>query len=983
MSRQFWLQVAMIASVLAMAGVAGSPCAAAPEHLENFDGDQTICTVDETGGASVRSHRLDRQIRVGEGRSSEAIEFFSPRAGGTLSFYVPLKPSRVYPELTAAVQIRSNRPGATVWLRVVFPNQKDPEKDMALTALIRGETYSTPGKWQQLRCMTTDKRIQEMLVNERARLRNPNLNHQDLYVDRIYVAVPVSAGPGEIFIDDLRFGPIVDPRPDKQVEQVVADEGAVRSVELRLGRLEVEGRPYFARITPYHGESIESLKNAGFNVVLIPDLNDRKLLAELKQHNMWAMAEPPCAVSESGEILDARTAGIVPFGDETARILIWYVGTLVPEEKRANLIAWNEQIRHADRKFRRPIAADVMELERVFSRHLDLLSTSRHSIGTTMSPKDYRDWLIQKRKLANPGTFPMTWTQTEPVAANSRWRESLGRAPIVIEPEQIRMQVYAALSAGCRAIGYWKRTSLDDKSPGAEERRLVMTMINLELELLEPWLAAGSVSEIVPFTVGDSAARQIGRREIDSVSLKTATGKKEVERLATERMAQDRLANETAGELEAAIIESHLGTLVLAEWYDRNGQFVPKQNAANDASLVIPGVHDSAQAWEITPTSARTLSPGDSPGSPSVRKRVPGGLQVRLKKFDQDARIVLSDLNMKEKLDAKIEQIAPAYSRAAIDLAKAKLARVRVVDEELRSLDVLQTDAPQILSSAQQHIDVAEAAWDHKDYDTARIEAADAMQAMRILQRAHWNQALRMSSPISSPYTICFQTLPDHWRMINRIGRAKSNPPRNLLESGNFENQESIIENWFHSQNEVEGVRAAAELYPVNRKGAKGNYALRMIAVPAIGVDTPHVISQSPVTVCTPPVPVTAGQLVHIAGWVRVSTPVTGSLDGIMLYDNLTGSVGALRFRDKCNWQRFELVREVRDSGDFSLTMSLNGLGEVQFDDLKIVPLEPQTGSGDDDHKKPGTGSRGDLMRFLNPWQNRKTRTDEKRANND
>jgi hypothetical protein len=49
------------------------------------------------------------------------------------------------------------------------------------------------------------------------------------------------------------------------------------------------------------------------------------------------------------------------------------------------------------------------------------------------------------------------------------------------------------------------------------------------------------------------------------------------------------------------------------------------------------------------------------------------------------------------------------------------------------------------------------------------------MQLLRILQHAHWSDAAhRLYSPVSSPHTLCFQTLPDHWNMIARFGRTLS-----------------------------------------------------------------------------------------------------------------------------------------------------------------------------------------------------------------
>jgi hypothetical protein len=76
---------------------------------------------------------------------------------------------------------------------------------------------------------------------------------------------------------------------------------------------------------------------------------------------------------------------------------------------------------------------------------------------------------------------------------------------------------------------------------------------------------------------------------------------------------------------------------------------------------------------------------------------------------------------------------------------------------------------------------------------------------------------------------------------------------------------------------------------------------------------------------------------------VRVTTPISHSLDGAILYDNLGGPISAMRWQAPSGWQRFSLLREVRHSGSFTVTMSLGGLGEIQFDDLKIIPHDPKT----------------------------------------
>jgi hypothetical protein len=60
-----------------------------------------------------------------------------------------------------------------------------------------------------------------------------------------------------------------------------------------------------------------------------------------------------------------------------------------------------------------------------------------------------------------------------------------------------------------------------------------------------------------------------------------------------------------------------------------------------------------------------------------------------------------------------------------------------------------------------------------------------------------------------------------------------------------------------------------------------------------------------------------------------------------MLTDSLGGPMLALRWRQPVDWQKFDVVREVRETGDLTLTLSLTGLGEVLFDDLTVLAVTP------------------------------------------
>ena len=100
----------------------------------------------------------------------------------------------------------------------------------------------------------------------------------------------------------------------------------------------------------------------------------------------------------------------------------------------------------------------------------------------------------------------------------------------------------------------------------------------------------------------------------------------------------------------------------------------------------------------------------------------------------------------------------------------------------------------------------------------------------------------------------------------------------------------------------------------------------------------------SPVTAASPSISVQAGQFLRIRGRVRIPRALTATMDGLLVYDSLVGSAGALRFPGPTpsgGWQDFEYYREVPASCEMQLIIELRGLGEVLVDDLCVTAIEP------------------------------------------
>ena len=868
--------------------------------------------------------------------------------------------AQVIDDLKLKLMVRGTGGSIRVGVRVVFPRQIDPRTSGSqLKTVLYGDTYTKIGSWQELTVQTTSKAIQEQSRRVRAELRPTSIDVRQPVVDRVLLEVSLEGGKTELILDELRFGPIVKPIAQTDVQLVQNTEDAAPwPVSFQLDRLLVNGRPFFPRLLPYHGERLEGLRDDGFNVIWIPEADDVALQRALKQQGMFATAAPPRLRASTGSPLGNDTAGLLPIPREWDNILAWNMGVALPTEAQRDVLPWISQVQSADRERHRPIMLDVTGGERIFSRHASMLGTSRNVLNSATSFKTYRESLDQHRKLARPGTFLFTWLPTEPLPEVAQQRQAAGKIPIIIEPEQIRLEAYSALAAGCRGLGFSVSESLDSTAPGAEERRLAIAQLNLDLALLEDFLAAGSLVEQRPFKITAPPGRAVNSHNVAFRNSAISRADNEA-RLAAHKSAvlyESRIHSE----LEAAVFRTDKATLLLPIWYENDAQFVPGQLAAPGATIDVASVSDTASAWEVTTTRVINLS----------SEPIPGGRRVKLPTFDTATAIVVtSDLSVIDNLRRKMEAMQAQSARNWMELAKAKLNRVRIADDVLTKLGAGQPDAPQLLDRARRLIQDAESIFPGEALDRAIAQARDggqrkspnspdvvqlrkkfdeathrsqaALQALRILQKAHWETAThRLASPVGSPHTLCFQTLPDHWRLIEKLGKSATRGSENLYAKGNFDVLDfpALSRLGWQQTTPPSGVRAAVQVLAAT--GREGR-CLRLVATPETNSDPPSVIDTPPITVTAPPVAVRAGQVLHVSGWVRLTSPITGSLDGVTLSDNLTGGTGSWHWREKREWQRFEMLREAYADGPYVLTMTLHGLGDVQFDDLQLIAHDP------------------------------------------
>lgn len=953
-----------------------APYACCEEVRNQFDSPEVSWTTLNSAHTEVAIHQ--RRRGVGRTGGAEFIRVSANRENSGIRLEQEVPRATVLDELVVSVWIKSDREGLEFSANIVLPQMAHPVTGQPLTLKIVGDKYKNTKQWQQLKCHTTDRAVNDqirLLLAQKLIAKRP----KEMYLDKVILEGELPPGDTNILIDDLELSPLVAPKSNqpKESSDIELVNGATSSplntsaktqdhqIEFQGHRIYVDKKPFMPRIVTWQGERADVFATSGANVVFVADPENVRVASEMRRHGLWVTSTPPYARDIDGEPLDAEDASLLPFADdETTNILFWTMPPRLNPHGRPKLASWTNQVRNADRKRQLPIAADVLEDERYTSRQVEMVGISKHVIHSNTTLVELRDYINQRRDKAWPDTFIWSWLQTEPAPTLvdlARKNES----PPMLEPEQIRLQFYTALSCGCRGIGYWTSERLDSDSPGARERLLVMSQLHLELDLFDPWIASGGTPQSISFSIDPSRTEidlNAKRAALSAAATKAANkpGAREAASLNRLMQQQSRVAQR---DLKAALFRSHRGSLLLPVWLDDSSQFVPGPMAASNVTIVVPGGGDTSTAWEITTTGQlRNLE----------RETAAGGIKIKLPKLDQTAAILItSDPNAVEELSQRVLANQDRSAQISVDLAKLKYERTRRVHQSLPGIAVPHPeDGRRFLQEAKLRLDRAETALRKQQYADARGSANECMQWCRLLQRSDWEEAIRhLPNPTASPWALSFQSLPDHWRLMRQVENFSSlDSLENLLPSGAFDNYNDMVaEGWKSDQHEVENVDSSAELYGVARQGRS---SLRLSAL-QIDPSDGDVFSKPLVSIVSPGVNVRAGQIVRISGWAKIPKNIVGSVEGAMIYDSLLGKPGAVRLKTIRDWQRFELIRPVPESQELSVTISLQGIGELFVDDLRIVAFDPvpiysaKNPVGED--VSPAAFSTYDRIRQLNP----------------
>jgi len=883
-------------SLVACLILLGSTPARAESFSQEFETPENSW---QRGPSDTNIRVLDHRRIHGDARSGSGSELLRIQGtNGTYAYFVhEIPPAKVIAELSATLSVRSDRPAIRLFTRAVLPARKD-SSGQPMRVLLPGTSYQRPGGWEQLQAGSLPQVLSRRLRALR-RQHGSDIDASGAYIDALVINAYGGPGTTTVWIDELRVDGVVSAEPssddDVQVRPISASHEGDRDFRsapparsaLRLdgATMTVNGQAFLPRVIDYNGEPLAEIGRLGFNCVRLDHFPHEQLLAEARSAGIWILSPPPADQQ-------IRAAGIPV---DLSQVLAWDLGDGLTARQEPRVRATADLLRQHD-PLSRPIVAAPAEALRRYSRLADIVVLGRHPIGTSLSLADYRRLLDRQMKLARPGTPFWIRIQTchDPAAArqcaalDALLPEQATIPPSPIDAEQLRYLTRAAVAAGARGLMFDSPASLGSANRVAPQRRIMLEMVNLELDLMEPWAMGGHF-----FTAAESS---------------------------------DPNENGVALQTERARLVIPLRTT-------SGDQFVYDVAPAASRSFVVPGVPLSNDAYELTPAGVR----------PVAHRRVTGGIRI-----DQDPLastslllltadpLVVSNLSRKAALN---RQRAAELNRRLALLTSQQVERV---GRALAQSNMPTSDGAS-LSAARLDLAKAETSLAAGDAAAAYRHAEHALGWFGRHRRIQWQNALiDWRSPVASPHAVRYATLADHFRFARLASRWQPEP--NALPGGEFEDLRMVRQaGWRHIAHPADTVRTSVELSA--HQPHKGRFSLRLRVV---GQEPPPALLENPpLWVVSPQRKVTAGQWLRISGWVRIPNPLKASVDGLMIYDSLAGPALAERIDAARRWQRFELYRAAPEDGTVSVTIALTGLGEAYVDDVRIEIIDtaasPQT----------------------------------------
>ncbi|MCL2120329.1 MAG: hypothetical protein FWH27_18080, partial [Planctomycetaceae bacterium] len=478
---------------------------------------------------------------------------------------------------------------------------------------------------------------------------------------------------------------------------------------------------------------------------------------------------------------------------------------------------------------------------------------------------------------------------------------------------------------------FTSNSRLDADDAETKYRAALLELVNMELMLIDGWFSAGGSPQFV----------RSRNAEVGGILLKTVRAK-----------------------------------LLLPHITKPFGQYVMGNTNCNNVDFLMPGNFEMHEANHIMPGGTRPLK----------LQRVTGGVQVHFDEvnptttafFTQDAPILRAVIPR-----SRHPELSRRSAELSISLAKMRLEQVRKTIRAFQEIQASREGLPSLhdrlpiitmpeqesmLRETERSISTAESYYQQGDFSSAYLQAQRSIAGLQYYERLKWEEAIReVPHHNMIPTSVSFVTLPAYIEMFKKMAHMK--PGENRLPAGDGENAMQWQQSGWRSLNvPTEGVMPGVTVAdPSAARSGQGGIKLRLVPTSQIAATAPTVgggvgettlisgntmdsdgiqLETAPVWIMTPQIPVYAGEILCITGYINIPQKLQGNVDGLMIFDSLGGEPLALRWIDTGGqWRQFTLFRAVPTvlppNASMCVTFALSGLGEVQLDDLQIFPIIP------------------------------------------
>jgi hypothetical protein len=521
------------------------------------------------------------------------------------------------------------------------------------------------------------------------------------------------------------------------------------------------------------------------------------------------------------------------------------------------------------------LIAEPLAGARELGRHVQVLRAQRFPLGGTCELVDWSTWLLAQCRMGHAaGAW---WAHVQTTYPEGLYEQMAALEPGIAVPipgeEQVLLLAYAALAAGARGLIFQSDAPLDGHDAPSQARAAALSLVNQRLELIEPMVAGA-------------------RRAC--------------------------LAQAGQPEIVAPVLQNDRAWLVLPMWLDRGAQCVCGKAHATGVTIVVPGVPEAYQAYQVTWAGVLPLA----------RERVAGGMRLTLEELDVAAAVLLtSDAGMVSAVHRRAASQARRVAGVQCRLATWRHERDEAVDRRLSAQGRRLRETASWLAEAQRVLASCAAQQRSGDWASACRGAAAAVRE------------LRQVGPGAAAASAGMATFPG-LVLLDAVGAMAGGQwgPNRLAAATASQEEEMRLAGWQTYRLALPGVVAEARLAV---RAADGVYPIRLAVERAADGQAPELVETAPVWVESPAIPVRQGEWWRIRGRVWLEEPVTGSIDGLMIIDSLGGLGMAERIAAADGWREFVLYRVAPADGELYLTFALSGYGLAWLDALAVESFEP------------------------------------------